>query len=40
MDRRLDPGDGATRLDAHFEEVIVDRAGDAAPFVARGPRER
>jgi ubiquinone/menaquinone biosynthesis C-methylase UbiE len=37
---RLDPQNGAGRLGARFEEVTVERAADAALFVARRPRAR
>jgi ubiquinone/menaquinone biosynthesis C-methylase UbiE len=37
---RLDPENGTTRLGAHFEQVTVERAADAALFAARTPRAR
>lgn len=37
---RLDPENGAARLGAQFAEVRVERAADAALFVARRPRAR
>ena len=37
---RLDPENGAQRLALHFVEVIADREGDAAIFVARTKRVR
>ena len=39
-DDRLDPENGKERLGRHFVDVIVEREGDAAIFVARTKRVR
>src|SRR5439155_23637534 len=39
-DDRLDPENGEQRLALHFAEVIAEREGDAAIFVARKKRVR